>query len=282
MVQASDKLPKFHKPPVVEVVLGVQFQRLPMHVGHLGLYWDRVRGQFPQVQQQIQLPHIIERKGIQASNPSPTISFLTPAEQIPRVWIISEDHCELIQLQADRFLRNWRRYHGPAIQYPTYDGHTRPNFERDFTDFLDFAAIEKLPEPVADQCEVTYINVIRPCGVWEQFGQLGKVFKGWMAECPSVASGPPLAVQWRAKHEVVDADGRFVGHLFLELDSAFDGGSEGEPQPVFQLQLIVRGRPLGEGMSGVMRFMDLGHSTIVNSFAEVTTPEMQSVWGRYQ
>jgi len=205
---------------------------------------------------------------------------------VPRMWIISEDGCELIQVQVDRFLRNWRRYHGPTIAYPTYDIHTRPNFVRDFGEFLEFTKTQRLPTPAIDQCEITYINIIQPCDVWEHFGQLDRVFKGWSSDYPKLAGSEALATGWRAQHEVADANGKFVGHLFVELDSAFSvpPGSppSSEPSPIFQLQLTVRGRPLGEGIDGVMAFMDLGHSIIVNSFVAVTTAEMHAVWGRVQ
>jgi uncharacterized protein (TIGR04255 family) len=284
LIQPSDKLPKFNKPPVAEVVLGVQFAPLTdMHVGHIGLLWERFKTKFTRVEQQPRLPHVIERKG----NPTPpalvpNISIMSAADLIPRMWMLSEDSTEMIQVQTDRFLRNWRRYHNDTIPYPSYETSGRPGFEGDYWNFCEFTKAQELGEPVIDQCEMTYINHIRPCGVWSEFAELGKVFNGWASSYPVLAGSKPDSIACRVRHEVADDNGQYVGHLFVESDSGYLPGPDNELMPVIQFQLIVRGRPLGEGMLGVMQFMDLAHATIVKSFAEVTTPEMHKVWERIQ
>jgi uncharacterized protein (TIGR04255 family) len=287
VIRAPEKLPKFRKPPVVEVVLGTQFQQLSeMHVAHLGLVWERFRDRFPQVVQQPTLPHAIERKGARASDAMPTISMMSAADQVPRLWMISEDNTELVQLQSDRFMRNWRRYHDQDIEYPTYDEHNRPAFVKDFDAFHRFAEDHGWGALAVDQCEVTYVNHIHTGRVWSEFSQLDRVFRGWSSSYPALAGAPADLISCRVRHEVVDAEGKFVGHLFVEIHSTYStrpfGAPPSEPLPILQLQLTVRGRPLGEATEGVMRFMDFAHTTIVNSFAEITTPEMHDVWERTQ
>lgn len=288
MTQAPEKLPKFNKPPVAEVVLGVQFEPfVGMHVGHIGLLWERYKSKFSRVDQQPRLPHVIERKG----NPAPpiilpSISIMSATDLIPRVWMLSEDNTELIQVQSDRFLRNWRRYHSNTIPYPSYEGSSRPGFVADYENFCAFVVDQGLGSPAVDQCEMTYINHIRPCGVWSQFAQLDKVFVGWSSAYPALAGSNANTIGFRVRHELADDQGKFVGHLFAELDSGYLpeplGASNDELVPVLQFQLIVRGRPLSEGMAGVMQFMDFAHRVIVKSFADVTTEEMHKVWERTQ
>ncbi len=135
---------------------------------------------------------------------------------------------------------------------------------------------------MVDQCEVVYVNHIEPSGVWDDFSQLSRVFTGWDASYPRSIAGSADAVSCRMRREVADDDGKFVGYFYIELDSAFSFRLITPMAPVFQLQLTVRGRPLGEGTDGVMRFMDLAHKMIVNSFAELTTPKMHTVWERTQ
>jgi hypothetical protein len=283
--QADERLPKFKKPPVVEVVMGTQFAPLAgMHVGHIGLLWERLRAKFPHLEQQPKLPHVIERRGVQQAMP-PSISFLPPSEMIPRVWLRSANDSELIQVQNDRFTRNWRRYHDDDMEYPSYDGSTRPGFIEDFDKFQSFVDSQKLGPLAIDQCEMIYINHIRPCGVWSEFSQFDRVFKGWSLAYPHLGGSPAGVVGCRTRHDLVGADGNFVGHLFLEIDSAYSlkaRSESGEPLPILQLQLTVRGKPLGEGPKAVMEFMDFAHRVIVKSFAEVTTSRMQEVWERTQ
>ena len=68
----------------------------------------------------------------------------------------------------------------------------------------------------------------------------------------------------------------------MEMDSvlATDANKPGELKPMLQLQLIARGAPIGAGEAGISKFMDLAHFLIVNSFADLTTKDMHTVWGR--
>jgi uncharacterized protein (TIGR04255 family) len=56
----SKRLPKFDKPPVTEVVLGLAFKDLPLQVGHVGLFWQKVRDEFPNIEERPPLGLIIE------------------------------------------------------------------------------------------------------------------------------------------------------------------------------------------------------------------------------
>jgi uncharacterized protein (TIGR04255 family) len=44
----SGSLPSFGKPPVIEVVCGVQFEPVEgLLAPHLGSFWDQIRSEFP-------------------------------------------------------------------------------------------------------------------------------------------------------------------------------------------------------------------------------------------
>jgi uncharacterized protein (TIGR04255 family) len=45
-------LPRFRKPPVSEVAVGIQFSGPTLTPVHLGLYYQRVKARFPKVQVQ--------------------------------------------------------------------------------------------------------------------------------------------------------------------------------------------------------------------------------------
>ncbi len=65
-------LPRFRKPPVSEVAVGVQFPAV-LNPVHLGLYYQRVKARFPKVQVQPPIPPSFETFG-GASNPN-VVSF---------------------------------------------------------------------------------------------------------------------------------------------------------------------------------------------------------------
>ena len=57
-------LPEFNRPPVVETVLSAQFEPVAgMHSAHFGLFWQRIRAQFPQVEEKLALESALERFG---------------------------------------------------------------------------------------------------------------------------------------------------------------------------------------------------------------------------
>jgi uncharacterized protein (TIGR04255 family) len=277
------KHPRYEHPPVVEVALGVQFKPLAtLGIPQLGLLWSTSRARFPKVEHQPPLQHEIERRGVQAQ---PTIGFriVEPGSVlIPRVWMISERGTELLQVQQDRFVRNWRRYHDGQAIYPEYLEHLRPKMIEDLKIFLAFVRDEKLGEIEFDQCDLTYVNQIEPSGVWSSPAEYTKVFPG-LAPGLNVGSERPLdTVGFRARHELLDPSGEFVGRLHIQLDSgtSIPTAERPEPQPILALQLIARGSPIGKGIDGLLAFLDFGHDAIVTTFDKITSETMHQAWGK--
>jgi uncharacterized protein (TIGR04255 family) len=83
----------------------------------------------------------------------------------PRFWFINESGSELIQVQRDRFIKNWRKI-GSGDQYPRYE-QLRTGFDQDFKQFEDFLKRNQLGAVRVNQCEVTYINHIVAGTGWE-------------------------------------------------------------------------------------------------------------------
>src|SRR5437762_14380909 len=77
-----------------------------MHSAQMALFWSRIRNRYPQTEDQPPILHILEKP-----TPAPEENqHSIPIEQIyPRCWFVTETGLELIQLQKDRFLRNWRQ-----------------------------------------------------------------------------------------------------------------------------------------------------------------------------
>ena len=132
-------LPKYRNPPVVEVALSVQFQRPEgLSVAHLGLAWDKFKTRFPKIEQHAPLPPAFERRGQPVARPKLQIQLSSMEEEMPRIWMVSDDSHQLLQFQADRFIRNWRRYHNDREPYPSWDGLICAEFIKDYTEFCKF------------------------------------------------------------------------------------------------------------------------------------------------
>ena len=91
-------LPRFRRPPVSEVVIGVQFQSPILTPVHLGLYYQKIKDRFPHTATRPPLPPVFE-----SFETVPTMMLSMPADMFqPRMWFSSADGFSLVQLQSGR------------------------------------------------------------------------------------------------------------------------------------------------------------------------------------
>jgi uncharacterized protein (TIGR04255 family) len=261
-------LPDFSNPPVAETVLSVQFDRLSaFRTAHFGLYWGEVHDRFPATEEHGELASIIEQSPDQ---PQPTVGIQFEVFEAPptRFWFVDELGTELIQLQRDRFIKNWRKV-GEGDLYPRYE-RVREGFDRDFSSFAEFVSRNQLGTIRVNQYEVTYINHIVAGPGWASHADADEIFTVWQQ--PRAAyPGQAQDLTFRARFPIVDHDGGFAGRLHVTLQSArrlSDG------VPMFVLELTARGQ-VSQGSD----FFNLGREWIVRSFKELTTPKMHKIWG---
>jgi len=191
-----------------------------------------------------------------------------------RCWFLSEDELQLIQVQPDRFVMNWRKLETDAV-YPRYTS-LRERFLRELEDFLDFIKDEELGEFHPLQCEVTYVNHIFQGSGWETRADLPKVLTVWSGDT-SDDSLPPIEearLHWQYRMEEGDAP---VGRLHIQLQPAV---RTLDRMPLLSLTLIGRGPPPPDGIPGVLAFADRAHEWIVRGFTSITTPLMHKIWER--
>ncbi len=263
-------LPDFENPPLVETVLAVQFEPLSrMRAAHFGLFWNEIRERFPKTEEKPPLPPVIERFSDPAREPLELPLQLLGAPPTPRLWFLHSTENELLQLQADRFIKNWRKI-GAGEIYPRYE-KIREWFDQDFERFQAFAVREGIGPINVNQCEVTYVNHIVAGEVWSSHCEIEKVLKLWKhPEDPYPGRAEDAVVH--ARFPIREKAGAPVGRLHVEVQPAVRN-SDGSP--MFVLTLTARGM-----VGGGTEFFDLGREWIVRSFAAVTTEEMQRLWGR--
>jgi uncharacterized protein (TIGR04255 family) len=103
-------LPDFTDPPLNEVILSVQFAALGnLKSAHIGLLWERLRSEYPSISEQAPIPTVFETFGIPSQAPArmQIQTFLTPP--LPRYWFERPGYPDLLQIQQDRILHNWRQ-----------------------------------------------------------------------------------------------------------------------------------------------------------------------------
>src|SRR5258706_382397 len=270
-------LPEFGRPPLAEVVLGVQFDPLvKLSAAQVGQVWDLYRSSFPRTEDQPPIAAQFERMG-PLSEPGgfqlDVNLFTRPL--LSRSWFINKAGDQLLQFQQDRFHHNWRRTK-TGREYPRF-GALRKQFAAEFELLERFIATQKLGEVVPNQCELTYINHIVAGEGWKEHREAWRVFRSLAEPEGGALLGRPEHIRYEAAQLIVGADSKPCGRLYVSVASGVlnEGG-----KPMFALTLTARGAPIGPGPVGVLGFLDLGHKWIVNGFADMTTEQMHKVWER--
>ena len=94
-----------------------------------------------------------------------------------RCWFINRDETQLVQIQNNCFIRNWRRT-DLTPDYLHYDV-IRPLFQRDWMLFQEFLREQGLSRPTPWQCEVSYINHFVRGRDWNDYSDLNKLYPVW-------------------------------------------------------------------------------------------------------
>ena len=269
-----EDLPDFRKPPLAETVLSLQFEPVAgLTTAHIGLLWERLRKQLPVIEEHPPLPAMFEK--FELPSPAPVEVTFEERPPMPRVWFLNQAGSELIQVQADRFIHNWRKMEG-IDPYPRYEP-IRDKFRDEVAVLQAFLRDEKLGDLAVNQCEITYVNHIESCSVWERHGELEKVFVMFSRLRSASFLPEPEDVALRMRFVIPDTSGKPVGRLHAVVQPAW---KRSDNSPILTLSLTARGAPIGEGVDGAFSFFDLGRKWIVKGFADLTTPEMQRMWER--
>jgi uncharacterized protein (TIGR04255 family) len=260
-------LPEFDNPPVGEVAVGVQFLPVPGLQGlALAPLRDLWRQSYPRTQEQAPLVPAIEG----APPLLPQLQLRMVQAPSVRVWFLSDDDTELVQLQPDRLLVNWRSGEAPA-PYPRYR-HMRQVFAQCFSDLDRFVAGEQLGEIVITQVELSYINVIEVDP--DDLGRMDYFLGGWSGAADHHL-GQPEQSRLTLVFPIPDL-GQPPVRLYVEVNPA----QRPNGQPVLFFTLTVRGNPGGKSLDETLRFLDGAHGHLVRSFAELTTESMHRIWQR--
>ena len=254
-------LPDYEKPPVVETALAVRFAPIAgWNVLHFGKLLQAYKDWYPK----LELKPPVGNIEIQIS---PQVdSFDLPL----RLWLIDASDSQLIQVQHNFFMRNWRKT-ASVTEYAHYE-EVKPLFSRDWSVFCEFLDNQKLPRPDVWQCEVTYINHVERGKEWESPRDFQRLFKIWKDTKLAEPLESPEAGSFVVSY-ALEGDNRlqFTGQPALRRT---DG------KEVFQLIITATGRPEDSSLTNLLSWLDEGRASVVNGFTAFTTDEAQKIWRR--
>jgi uncharacterized protein (TIGR04255 family) len=277
-----DVLPEFERPPVVETVLGVQFEPLSnFRNAHLGVFWSFLNGEHVRSTLGRDWPHSIDAPQLDPQHerfggdkPWRRLGFELKVSQDPsaRIQIQDAGRNRMIQLQNGRLHYNWLGHKGGG--YPRYH-EIRPEFDGVFKQFERFVTDHKLGELRPNQWEVTYVNHMPRGTVWKEPGDWQDVFRQLpsVIDCPESVALESCAGEW---HFEIKPQ---LGRLHVELRHGRSGVECGED--LLRLTLTARG-PIAEiegNGPDLSKGLDLGRETIVTTFKAITTESAHAYWG---
>lgn len=272
--QHDNQFPDYDRPPLVETVLGVQFDRLRRATNaHWGAFWKTLN---PAIWQQVAdaplLSEQFERfeRFEEARDWAEAVQLQFSQVPAGRLQVRNVDGNRMVQIQNGRLHFNWLG--SEDEDYPRYE-QVREEFEAILIAFAEFVKINDLGDFRPNQWEVTYVNQIPQHTVWESPADWG-FFRplGPMPSIESIIDAESFSGEW---HFVIPER---RGRLHVQWRHAKPSANQGDAE-LIRLTLTARGGLEPDREESVLEGLDLGRATIVRSFRDLMNREANQYWG---
>ncbi|HNP35394.1 MAG TPA: TIGR04255 family protein [Woeseiaceae bacterium] len=248
---------KFKKPPLNEIVFQVIFPELVGFGGaHIGLFWSEFRDRFPTIQS---APRVELAKSFNLAN------GVLPEN---RIWLIHKDNSQVIQIQDDRFMFNWRDV-GEETTYPGFDA-LYPIFKEYFSAFIDFLESEEKAPKFVTGFELNYVNHIYP-DVWEDWSDIGEIFPAfnWRSN-PSPM--PDIKGFRYFMQSTLDDD---IGELTVTIDSRTHKKTS---SPLVNFEIKVTGGKRELEVESLDAVFLPAHDGLVDTLVSMVSEKVRASW----
>ena len=190
---------------------------------------------------------------------------------MPGYWFIADNDVNVIQIQKDAFLFNWRR-RGDK-QYPGFHG-IKPTFDRLYGEFEAFLRLEAdVPEVSVDLCELTYLDIIEQCDYWRGPAHTRNVIPSFSTLLSSMEDAVDNSFDCSYAYSIADD---LV--LFIRIRSLVDPQRPG--QPLLALETKASNQFAGIQKTLTDGWFQRAHDTIIKYFMDMTSEEVQREhWG---
>ena len=261
----------YARPPVVETVLGVQFDRLPaLSNSHWGVFWKSLdQKEWPNIEDAAPLANQIERF-TDAARWGAGLQIQLTDDPTSRCRIKNRLGDRMIQLQNTRLHLNWLGELGG--EYPRYET-MRTEFEQNYRRFSDFVVAENVGSLKPNQWEISYVNHIPKGTVWQTVSDWN--FFKLMGSCNAASIVSPENFQGAWRFVIPENRGR----LHVEWQHAKK--SPTDAAEFIRLVFTARG-PVSHGedtIASIVHGLNLGREVIVTSFRDFAKDEANEYWG---
>lgn len=258
----KSELASFRKPPLSEVYCGLVFKPLDrFQIHHIGLLWLRFQDEFPKIQYANRIGEL------------PTEILKVGRLAVSRAWFVSDLDDQLVQVQDDRIIFNWRR-RSDAGDYPRYP-YVIEGFKKAYETLNIFVDEQELGTVEPTEYEMSYINVIPKGDGWDRGGNLDGILPDFCWQASADRTLPtPNVYSWQAVFAIPSDKGL----LFAKLDQVTSIPKE---EQALRLTLTVKGIDEDPSQEAMNDWFGEAHEVIVNAFADLTHKNVQDqIWER--
>jgi uncharacterized protein (TIGR04255 family) len=251
----------YDKPPVVETAFRFTFPPIKgWNVFHLGLFWARLRKRYEFAEARMPMG------SIEIDDLDLKLGPETHLEKLPlRSFLLDSSKNQLLQVQLNAFIRNWRASIEGEHRYCHYSD-LKPMFQEDWATYREFLKDENLAEPNVFQCDVTYINHFVKGREWKTLEDIATLFPRMKFDFKGA-----LVTSFSFAATVAENQVRMEASPALRHDGT----------PIVQLTLNVSGKPAGTSETSIWAKLDDCHKLLVETFAEITAEDLQKrIWKR--
>lgn len=251
---------KYKNPPIHEIICGVRFDSIKhLQSGHFGILWQKFKRDFPKTEDQ-------DLIGAISQEDFGNISKLP----LPRIWFIHKNENELIQVQRNCFLHNWRKRRADDI-YPGYE-KVVDNFERYLSLFQDFLVAENLGNLNAIEYELTYIDLIPQGQGWKNFDDLEKVFPTFLSITrQDMLSIDVRSINWQTIYGLPND----LGQLRIAIRTA---KRTSDDHHLLHIEFNAHGSKRDQP---IRNWFNASHNAIIELFSNFVSNEIQDkFWGK--
>lgn len=260
---------EWKRPPVIEVVLGVQFAPLKhFNNGHLGWFWREMKGEYPNATDAAPIQTVVESFGDEPEFGFPGIGIAAARGDSRLRMTSAGDGSRMIQVQNGWLVVNWMKREGQP--YPGYAGVLQ-EFERAFDAFRMFVATEGLGTVTPNLWEVTYIDHVKRGTVWHEYSDVPRALPGLLGNCASPRRQfESLSARWSFRLQPSPA------RLNVSLQTARSAAD-----PAVELLVMTstaRGPINAAGSKSLAESLNFGQAGVVDTFMAVTSEEARAYW----
>lgn len=275
------------RPPVNEVVISASFEpQVALDGPRLMVGLSDILAEFPDV---IEMPPYEMATELPTDEqvlqpPVPRIQFISAPKMQRRLWFTKTDEpALLVQTQSNYLALNWRRQ-DEEVEYPGFED-LLDRFSY-YLSVVEAACIRSGGQRLAlSQIEITYINILKPDGVWGSFRDINQVVAVQVSDMEKFEHfnlGYAQAIE--------DSEsGAFLGRVHVAVSTGYQPKIIAENElhplslrdmsPVLNLSITARSGKLSELVDTISPRFELAHSAVDRAFRKITTEAARQNWG---